>query len=79
MYALGRKKSSVCCVIPKTALQDAGIEVGNYVKIRTVGRVIVIEGIAETNQDSIKEVGVPRSPDPRAESRPRTTRGGSFV
>lgn len=72
MYGLGRKKSSVCCILPKTILRAAGIEAGSYVKIRSVGRVIVIEGIAEVEEDPFEEVGAPKSgsPDSRQEPAP---------
>lgn len=65
LYALGKDKKSVCCILPREALYAAGLEAGDYVRIKVVGKSVVIEAIAEaSHEDPFQQVGVSSSAQP---------------
>ncbi len=55
LYALGKEKKSVCCILPREVLQATGLEAGTYVRIRAVGKSVVIEAVAEAFREEVPQ------------------------
>jgi antitoxin component of MazEF toxin-antitoxin module len=65
LYSLGSGKTSVCCIIPRDVLQATGLAAGDYVKIRAVGKSVVIEPVAEMpHEEASRRVEVSTSGQP---------------
>jgi antitoxin component of MazEF toxin-antitoxin module len=55
LYSLGSGKTSVCCIIPREVLQATGLATGDYVKIKAVGKSVVIEPVAEVSREEASQ------------------------
>jgi antitoxin component of MazEF toxin-antitoxin module len=55
LYALGKEKKSVCCILPREVLQATGLDAGDYVRIKTSGKAVVIEAVAQAPQEETSQ------------------------